>query len=46
MIKKHLDMLGKREVTSEEPVMERPNFDFGLQAEGKQGAAERAGFKP
>lgn len=23
------------------PVMDRPNFDFGYQAEGKQGAAEK-----
>ena len=28
-------------VLSDEPVMSRPNFDFGPQAEGKQGAAEK-----
>ncbi len=28
-------------VTSEAPVMERPNFDFGRQADGNQGAAEK-----
>lgn len=28
-------------VTSESPVMDRPNFESGNQAEGKQGAAEK-----
>lgn len=27
-----------------EPVMERPNYEFGPQAEGKQGAAEKPKF--
>ncbi|HMJ06901.1 MAG TPA: hypothetical protein VK474_11645 [Chthoniobacterales bacterium] len=28
-------------VTSNTPVMDRPNFEFGPQAEGRQGAAEK-----
>lgn len=28
-------------VTSESPVMDRPNFESGKQSEGKQGAAEK-----
>jgi hypothetical protein len=31
-------------ITSEEPVMARPNFEHGPQAEGKQGAAEKPRF--
>lgn len=27
-----------------DPVMDRPNYEFGLQAEGKQGAAEKPMF--
>jgi hypothetical protein len=28
-------------VLDDTPVMERPNYNFGIQAEGKQGAAEK-----
>lgn len=39
--------VNRLKVISKKPVMERPNFDFGPQAEGKQGAAEKpASFKP
>ena len=31
-------------IIGEDPVMDRPNFEFGLQAEGKQGAAEKPKF--
>lgn len=31
-------------VTSKAPVMDRPNYDFGLVAEGKKGAAEKPSF--
>ena len=33
--------VSRLKVLSEKPVMERPNYDFGPQAEGKQGAADR-----
>jgi hypothetical protein len=33
--------VNRLKVTSKKPVMEVPNFDYGLQAEGKQGAAEK-----
>jgi hypothetical protein len=39
--------VNRLKVISENPVMDVPNFDFGLQAEGKQGAAEKPGsLKP
>jgi hypothetical protein len=39
--------VNRLKVLSPKPVMDRPNFDFGPQAEGKQGAAEKpASFKP
>ncbi len=31
-------------ITSAEPVMDRPNFEYGTQAEGKQGASEKPRF--
>ena len=31
-------------LASDEPVMERPDFEYGPQAEGKQGAAEKPMF--
>lgn len=33
--------VSRLKVLSKNPVMERPNYDFGPQAEGKQGAAEK-----
>jgi len=33
--------VGRLKVTSSAPVMDRPNYDFGPQAEGKQGPAEK-----
>ena len=33
--------IARLKVTSDEPVMDRPNYDFGLVAEGKKGAAEK-----
>lgn len=33
--------VSRLKITSLEPVMARPNFDFGDIAEGKQGAAEK-----
>lgn len=33
--------INRLKILSNEPVMERPNFDFGLQAEGKKGPAEK-----
>lgn len=33
--------VARLKVLSDQPVMERPNYDFGPQAEGKQGAAEK-----
>ena len=33
--------VGRLKLISKEPVMARPNYDFGPQAEGKQGAAEK-----
>ncbi|MBI4997819.1 MAG: hypothetical protein HZC22_13195 [Rhodocyclales bacterium] len=36
--------VARLELTSEEPVMARPNFEYGPQAEGKQGAAEKPKF--
>lgn len=39
--------VNRLKVLSSKPVMDRPNFDFGIQAEGKQGAAEKPhSFKP
>jgi hypothetical protein len=39
--------VNRLKVLSTKPVMDRPNFDFGPQAEGKQGAAEKPSmFKP
>ncbi len=34
--------VSRLEATSEEPVMDVPNFDFGITAEGKKGPAEKA----
>lgn len=31
-------------LASDEPVMDRPDFEYGPQAEGKQGAAEKPKF--
>jgi hypothetical protein len=36
--------INRLEVLDPEPVMERPNFDFGPVAEGKKGAAEKPAF--
>lgn len=36
--------IARLEVTNPEPVMERPNFDFGPVAEGKKGPAEKPYF--
>jgi len=36
--------VSRLKVLSEEPVMDRPDFDFGPQAEGKQGPAEKPKF--
>jgi len=33
--------ISRLKVVDEIPVMKRPNFDFGPQAEGKQGAADK-----
>ena len=33
--------VARLELISKKPVMTPPNFDYGTQAEGKQGAAER-----
>lgn len=33
--------ISRLEILSDTPVMERPNFDQGVQAEGKQGPAEK-----
>ena len=33
--------IARLRITSKETVMNPPNFDFGIQAEGKQGAAEK-----
>lgn len=33
--------VSRLKILSNEPVMERPNFEFGPQAEGKQGAADK-----
>lgn len=33
--------IARLEKTSKNPVMDAPNFDFGRQADGKQGAAEK-----
>jgi len=33
--------IGRLEAMSNKPVMPVPNFDFGVQAEGKQGPAEK-----
>jgi hypothetical protein len=39
--------VNRLKILSDKPVMDRPNFDFGPQAEGKQGAAEKpSNFKP
>ncbi|MHB9010220.1 MAG: hypothetical protein ACYDC1_25195 [Limisphaerales bacterium] len=37
--------VSRLEVCSPTPVMTPPNFDFGHQAEGKQGPAEKPAFK-
>jgi hypothetical protein len=36
--------VGRLKVLSAEPVMTPPDFDFGPQAEGKQGPAEKPAF--
>lgn len=36
--------VSRLQVLSEKPVMEIPNYDFGPQAEGLKGAAERPSF--
>ena len=36
--------VSRLKVLSDTPVMDRPDYDFGPQAEGKQGAAERPPF--
>jgi len=33
--------LNRLKIKSKNPVMERPNFDYGLIAEGKQGSAKK-----
>lgn len=33
--------VNRLEVQSDKPVMQTPNFDYGPQAEGRQGAAEK-----
>jgi len=33
--------IGRLEITSKKPVMERPNFEYGHIAEGKKGPAEK-----
>jgi hypothetical protein len=42
---KHVDQawldVGRLTVTKNTPVMDRPNYDFGPQAEGKKGPAEK-----
>lgn len=39
--------VARLKILSAKPVMDRPNFDFGPQAEGKQGASEKPStFKP
>lgn len=41
----HWHDVARLKVLSKEPVMERPNFSEGRQAEGKQGAAEKPAEK-
>lgn len=36
--------VGRLNILSEAPVMDRPNFDFGIEAEGKKGPAEKPAF--
>lgn len=36
--------VGRLTILSKKPVMEPPNYDFGPQAEGRQGAAEKPSF--
>lgn len=36
--------VNRLKVLSDEPVMARPNFDFGAQADGNQGPAEKPAF--
>lgn len=33
-------------IKSKKPVMQVPNFDYGIQAEGKQGPADKPVYKP
>lgn len=33
--------ISRLDITSEQPVMERPNFEYGLAAEGKKGPSEK-----
>lgn len=33
--------ISRLSVTNTDPVMQRPNYEFGIQAEGRQGAAEK-----
>lgn len=36
--------VARLKVLSQQPVMDPPDYDFGAQAEGKQGAAEKPAF--
>jgi hypothetical protein len=36
--------IARLELTSDQPVMERPNFEYGLVAEGKKGPAEKPSY--
>ena len=41
MDEKHWFDVSRLEILDNNPVMQLPNFEFGLQAEGKQGAADK-----
>lgn len=36
--------IARLEITGDEPVMDRPNFEYGYVAEGKKGPAEKPGY--
>ena len=36
--------VSRLKVLSEKPIMELPNYDFGVQAEGNQGASEKPAY--
>ena len=37
--------INRLKITTTKPVMDVPNFDYGIQAEGKQGAADKSTVK-